>query len=605
MMEAGSGKEDEADKQLTGTENAAAKSDGTEGKDQQQEQSEAGESVFYLKRPKDIREGLGQGVGNVLKGTLGGTALLLTAPVKGAYDGATSGGTWGAVKGAAIGTGVGVVGGLGMIVGGAVTGAVQIGRGLYNTPGSIASATAGKDWDEEKREWYVYNLPREASDMMNISDEDFLKSINHLPTGQTDGNGGGGGGGDDSANSGSSGRSAVADTELYDVLGVNPSATQGEIKKAYYLKAKQSHPDRHPDDPEAHEKFQKIGAAYQVLSDEQQRAAYDQHGKEGVEDAPKVDPSTLFAMIFGSEKFEPLVGELKLAHQMQLEEHEVNNPKLVKFHQKKREIQVALNLAAKLQPYIDSKGDADAFKAGLTEELDELSASPFGGTLVMTLGRAYYEAAASEMSTLEGIGVGFTQAGRSINSSVGIASEGVRAAYLAQQVSKAQRQKSMKLSSEKEAAAEAAAATTSGGGTTTAAAADGKDNTSHQQERPPQQGLGEKQQSVYMTEAEEASMKRKIERLSGHMFAVMWYISEMDIRSTLASACRKVVRDHSVSDAERVMRCRALKLLGESFKAKGGSKSAGLGDIKNRMQQQMNGSGGGADDEYETEHVQC
>mmetsp|Transcript_19235 Transcript_19235/g.52836 ORF Transcript_19235/g.52836 Transcript_19235/m.52836 type:complete len:99 (-) Transcript_19235:41-337(-) len=98
-------------------------------------------------------------------------------------------------------------------------------------------------------------------------------------------------------------------------------------------------------------------------------------------------------------------------------------------------------------------------------------------------------------------------------------------------------------------------------------------------------------------------MRLKIEKLSGHMFAVMWYISEMDIRSTVAAASRKVLRDHSVSEAERVMRCRALKILGESFKAKGGSKSAGLGDIKSRMHQEMNG--GAASDEYETEHVQC
>lgn len=50
----------------------------------------------------------------------------------------------------------------------------------------------------------------------------------------------------------------------------------------------------------------------QVLSDESLRANYDAHGKEGVESAPKVDPATLFAMIFGSEKFVPLVGMMRL-----------------------------------------------------------------------------------------------------------------------------------------------------------------------------------------------------------------------------------------------------------------------------------------------------
>jgi len=70
-----------------------------------------------------------------------------------------------------------------------------------------------------------------------------------------------------------------------------------------------------------------------------------------------MDPSTLFAMIFGSEKFVPLVGELKLATQMQQandnSSDNVNSNKLMKFRQKKREIQCALNLVQKLQSYID------------------------------------------------------------------------------------------------------------------------------------------------------------------------------------------------------------------------------------------------------------
>lgn len=70
-----------------------------------------------------------------------------------------------------------------------------------------------------------------------------------------------------------------------------------------------------------------------------------------------MDPSTLFAMIFGSEKFVPLVGELKLATQMQQandnSNDNVNSNKLMKFRQRKREIQCALNLVQKLQSYID------------------------------------------------------------------------------------------------------------------------------------------------------------------------------------------------------------------------------------------------------------
>ena len=104
----------------------------------------------------------------------------------------------------------------------------------------------------------------------------------------------------------------VKETELYDVLGVKPDATANQIKKAYYKKAQVLHPDKNPDDPDANAKFQKVGEAYQILSDENLRANYDNYGRDGVDDAPKMDSSALYAMIFGSEKFFKYVGELQV-----------------------------------------------------------------------------------------------------------------------------------------------------------------------------------------------------------------------------------------------------------------------------------------------------
>ena len=69
------------------------------------------------------------------------------------------------------------------------------------------------------------------------------------------------------------------DTELYDALGVSPDASQNTIKKAYYKLARETHPDKVGDtDPLAKEKFQKIGHAYQILSDEKLREKYDLSG---------------------------------------------------------------------------------------------------------------------------------------------------------------------------------------------------------------------------------------------------------------------------------------------------------------------------------------
>lgn len=69
--------------------------------------------------------------------------------------------------------------------------------------------------------------------------------------------------------------SESAPPDYYARLGVSPSASQEEIRAAYRKKARETHPDRNPDDPKAAEQFQKVKAAYQVLRDPEERAQYD------------------------------------------------------------------------------------------------------------------------------------------------------------------------------------------------------------------------------------------------------------------------------------------------------------------------------------------
>ena len=71
--------------------------------------------------------------------------------------------------------------------------------------------------------------------------------------------------------------------DYYEVLGVSKDASADEIKKAYRKCAMKYHPDRNPGDKEAEEKFKEAGEAYEVLSDADKKARYDQYGFAGVD----------------------------------------------------------------------------------------------------------------------------------------------------------------------------------------------------------------------------------------------------------------------------------------------------------------------------------
>ncbi len=75
----------------------------------------------------------------------------------------------------------------------------------------------------------------------------------------------------------------MAKRDYYEVLGVAKGASADEIKKAYRKLAMKHHPDRNPDDKTAEEKFKEASEAYEILSDEDKRAAYDRHGHAGVD----------------------------------------------------------------------------------------------------------------------------------------------------------------------------------------------------------------------------------------------------------------------------------------------------------------------------------
>ncbi|KAJ2975666.1 hypothetical protein NUW58_g8291 [Xylaria curta] len=138
----------------------------------------------------------------------------------------------------------------------------------------------------------------------------------------------------------------VVDTTYYDALGVQPTATELEIKKAYRKLAIVHHPDKNPNDPTAHEKFQTIGEAYQVLSDKDLRAAYDKYGKESAKPGEGfVDPAEFFSSIFGGEAFVDWIGEISLM----------------------KDLNTAMEITTEDQDDIEASGTKDAINEGAKE----------------------------------------------------------------------------------------------------------------------------------------------------------------------------------------------------------------------------------------------
>lgn len=240
----------------------------------------------------------------------------------------------------------------------------------------------GKRWNQVESKWVIDNLAEEETDLKGLpkDDEDILKVKEELEK-------------NDAAGGKPAG--AVKDMEYYDVLGVPSDATAGKIKKAYYISARQYHPDKNPSE-EAKVKFQAIGEAYQVLSDEKLRAVYDKEGKDGLSGdrtevaVGNVDPSLIFTFLFGNDSFDDIVGRLSLVTQTLVggspDAEKFTRQQMIEL-ERRRVVRLAVSLRGRIQSYVD--GDTEGAKATWKSKGEELVEVRYGEQILNTVGKCY------------------------------------------------------------------------------------------------------------------------------------------------------------------------------------------------------------------------
>lgn len=490
-------------------------------------------------RPKHLVEGVVSGVGHIVAGAVGACGIVILAPVVGAKDGqkmaasqknsVASETVGAAVVGGGVGLGMGLVNGVSVAGGGLLAGVGQVLRGAVNTPAAIIEPFSGKWWNVNEGQWVKTHLGSEAEWIAALPeyDEDILgeEAIpEHIRRARDE---------ERKLNNNTSGYN-VMETELYDLLGVSPDATEDAIKRRYYHINRMFSPGRCGGGGDAAaKKHAKIGRAYVILTNKELRARYDAYGIDavyGVEGGQSeedfLDPMELFSVMFAAEEFNDYIGRLAAASNALVGEQVSSKITLAEARslQKRRVTRVALKLAQRLKKW--TKGQQEEAKADWEAEAEKLAAGNFGLKLVHLIGQAYAASACLFLGSFES-GLGMPSLKKWFERQKKVMSrnkESVESKFENFAVGDKERQKIEKLASA--------------------------------------------ELSMASTEKDRRNAEHKLfQDIGQDTIKILWRQTVLDITNTIFEAVQMVCFDQDLNKETRKMRGEGLEAMGEIFKA--------------------------------------